>query len=379
MILLILVRCLLFHLTAQLSSVFFSPFNQCSSLHSLTCVFIIGMTKETLNTELWYFSQRERSYPALLPPRPLEGRRARILQNRCCLENPWPTYSPYVPPDHPDTGMVFTQTHGPRDTTAESIPVLGNTQHKPFCTSLEDEVFKSNQVNQSGQKCQVVFDNTAYMCDVCLKRNCVCNLSESAVTKPQPSINKPALTLNETVNTQLKPFFAQRIFQAGLQEKEKDRRDLFNNRTQDYVMENNPFELKCTAPTNAEETDRCVCFEQSEKDFEAEEKIERGFCTIPSIRPRFSRGTFGSGVKRSRDLGSDLLELQDSFRKTKAHQIFHESLQDATVDLRDNHNTGRKHFFYGLNSYYFHNWKPKIWSCHKVEYMLVMAEGLLNA
>ncbi|XP_053092892.1 uncharacterized protein C7orf31-like [Pangasianodon hypophthalmus] len=298
---------------------------------------------------------RERSYPVLLPPRSLEGRRARTLQNQRRLESPCPPYSPSFPPEPPDAGMVFTQTHGPLNTTAERIPVLDNSQHKPYLASLKDEVFKSNQVNESSQTCQVVFNNTAYMCDVCCKRNCVCKLSESDGTKPQTNINKPALTVYETENTKLEPVFAQHTFQAVPQEKEMNQRDLSYSRTQNHVVENNPFELKCTAPPSAKETDRRVRFEQTETDFEEVGKIKQGSCTIPSICPCFSRGTFGYGVKRSRDLGSDLLELQDSFSRTKAHRIFSESLQDATVDLRDNHHTGRKHFFYGLNSYYFHN------------------------
>lgn len=300
--------------------------------------------------------KRERSYPVLQTPRALEGRRARILQNQRRLENPRPPSSPSFPVEPSDAGMVFTQTHGPKDTTAERIPVLDKMQHKSYCASLEDEVFKSNQVHQPSQTCQVVFNNTSYMCDVCCERNCVCRPSESDGTKPQTSINKPALTVTETVNTQLKPFFVQHTFQAPLQKKEITRRDLSNSRTQDYVVENNPYALRHTAPPSAEETNKHVCFKQSKKDFKEEDKMRHGSCTIPSICPGIFRDDFGYSVKRStKDLGSNLLELQDCFSQTKAQRIFCESLQDASVDLRDNHHTGRKHSFYGLNSYYFHD------------------------
>ncbi|KAK6327070.1 hypothetical protein J4Q44_G00027150 [Coregonus suidteri] len=50
-----------------------------------------------------------------------------------------------------------------------------------------------------------------------------------------------------------------------------------------------------------------------------------------------------------------LLELQDSFSKSEVHRLFHSSLQGGTVNLQDNVHTGRKHRFYGFNSYYFHN------------------------
>uniref|UniRef100_A0A8C8G0F6 Uncharacterized protein n=1 Tax=Oncorhynchus tshawytscha TaxID=74940 RepID=A0A8C8G0F6_ONCTS len=50
-----------------------------------------------------------------------------------------------------------------------------------------------------------------------------------------------------------------------------------------------------------------------------------------------------------------LLELQDSFSKSEVHRLFHSSLQGGAVNLQDNVHTGRKHRFYGFNSFYFHN------------------------
>lgn len=177
----------------------------------------------------------ERSYPIFLPPQPREGHRARILQSQCHLDNLCPPYSPSFSPEPPDSGMSFTQTHGPLDSSLSA-------------------------------------------------------------------------------------------------------------------------QLKCTAPPSEEETDKRVHFKQTVKNFEDEEKMKEISYIISPIHQRLSRGTFGYGVKKSsKDLGSDLLALQDSFSRSKAHRIFSESLQDATVDLRDNHRTGRKHFFYGFNSYYFHN------------------------
>ncbi|XP_047666965.1 uncharacterized protein C7orf31 [Tachysurus fulvidraco] len=295
----------------------------------------------------------ERTCPVFLPPRPLEGRRARILQNQRHLENPCPPYSPLFSPEPPDTGLVFTQTHGPLDAnTDRTLHVRDTTQRKPY--SLKNEVFTSNQVNDSSQTCQVASNNTVCMCELCCQRNCVCKQSELDVTKPHANINKPAFTVNDRGNIKPEPGFGQHTFQAVLQETERNQKELSNRKTMNNVAENNCFVPKCTAPLSAEETDRHVHFEQTVNDFE-EEKMKCGSCTIPSIRPRFSRGNFGYGVKTSsRDSGSDLLELQDSFCRTKAHQIFHESLQDASVDLRDNHYTGRKHCFYDFNSYYFH-------------------------
>ncbi|KGL81249.1 Uncharacterized protein C7orf31, partial [Tinamus guttatus] len=50
-----------------------------------------------------------------------------------------------------------------------------------------------------------------------------------------------------------------------------------------------------------------------------------------------------------------LLELQDSFSKSAAHKHFHDSIKGDTKDLRDNIAEGRRHKFYGFNSFYFYN------------------------
>uniref|UniRef100_A0A8D0HEE2 Sperm microtubule inner protein 4 n=1 Tax=Sphenodon punctatus TaxID=8508 RepID=A0A8D0HEE2_SPHPU len=50
-----------------------------------------------------------------------------------------------------------------------------------------------------------------------------------------------------------------------------------------------------------------------------------------------------------------LLELQDSFTKTEAYKRFHETIKGETRDLRDNIHEGRRHSFYGFNSFYFYN------------------------
>ncbi|XP_056375810.1 uncharacterized protein C7orf31 homolog [Hyla sarda] len=50
-----------------------------------------------------------------------------------------------------------------------------------------------------------------------------------------------------------------------------------------------------------------------------------------------------------------LQELQDSFSKSHAHVTFHKHFPEKAKDLRENCNSGKRHTFYGLNSFYFHN------------------------
>ncbi|XP_077576230.1 uncharacterized protein LOC144198894 [Stigmatopora nigra] len=60
-------------------------------------------------------------------------------------------------------------------------------------------------------------------------------------------------------------------------------------------------------------------------------------------------------VKASREnIGLDLRSLQAAYSKTKAHQIFNDSIKYSSINLRDNVYTGKKHSFYGVNSNIIH-------------------------
>ncbi|XP_007944688.1 uncharacterized protein C7orf31 homolog [Orycteropus afer afer] len=52
---------------------------------------------------------------------------------------------------------------------------------------------------------------------------------------------------------------------------------------------------------------------------------------------------------------TNLLDLKNSFSKTGERKRFHKSILDDHRDLRDKDQSGMKHQFYGHNSYYFYN------------------------
>uniref|UniRef100_A0A8C0I1T5 Chromosome 7 open reading frame 31 n=1 Tax=Balaenoptera musculus TaxID=9771 RepID=A0A8C0I1T5_BALMU len=52
---------------------------------------------------------------------------------------------------------------------------------------------------------------------------------------------------------------------------------------------------------------------------------------------------------------TDLLELKNTLSKTGAQKCFHKSILEDYKDLRDKEHSGKKHQFYGHNSYYFYN------------------------
>uniref|UniRef100_A0A3B4DLK3 Uncharacterized protein n=1 Tax=Pygocentrus nattereri TaxID=42514 RepID=A0A3B4DLK3_PYGNA len=241
---------------------------------------------------------RERSYPTFLPSRPLEGRKARILQNSRPLESRYTSPSLSSPTESPGWGLVSTQTLGAPEAFAEKIP------------------------NQHTER----FNSAVYACELCWERNCECRvkLSEPGSTEPQPTI--------KTEKTKLEPFFRQNIFQPALQDKEHQAGpgNLSNSKVLKHMAGRNPFELSKFAPSIVDKRDGAP--------------FRHGGRT--SSRD-VENGLFGSR--------SALLELQDSFSQSEAHRHFHETLQSTSMDLRDNHHSGRKHSFYGFNSYYFHN------------------------
>ncbi|KAL7874182.1 hypothetical protein SRHO_G00051520 [Serrasalmus rhombeus] len=320
-----------------------------------------------------YIAQlRERSYPTFLPSRPLEGRKARILQNSRPLESRYTSPSLSSPTESPGWGLVSTQTLGAPEAFAEKIPIqdsIFGKQSIRHYASGKSEVFKPNEDNESGQPRHTGgFNSAVYACELCWERNCACRvkLSEPGSTEPQPTIKKPADAGTKTEKTKLEPFFRQNIFQPALQDKEHQAGlgDLSNSKVLKHMAGRNPFELSKFAPSIVDKRDGLVALEQPLKQTVEEKERVSGVSHASScIQPRSSSAPFRHGGRTSsRDVEnglfgsrSALLELQDSFSQSEAHRHFHETLQSTSMDLRDNHHSGRKHSFYGFSSYYFHN------------------------
>ncbi|XP_076827478.1 sperm-associated microtubule inner protein 4 [Brachyhypopomus gauderio] len=314
---------------------------------------------------------RERSHPTLLLPRPMEGRKARILQNRRPLESTYLPPGPHSPLEPPGPPGLLSTLPAPQ-ATAERIPIqdcIPGEQQVPHIASIESEEVKATKANQSGQPWQVArrhpeFASTDCVCEVCCETDCACRPkpSESDAAEPQATISGPVKTGNETENSKLEPFYVQNNFQSTPQEKELRQRNLSNCGTHGHSVGQNPFGLLQLAPPTVG-LDRSVRLEQQEKVVEEEEMMKTVPRIVPRIQPRqpsapcHTRLSAGERDARSGLFHSqcELLDLQHAFSRTEAHRSFHESLHSSTVDLRDNRCTGRKHSFFGFNSYYFHN------------------------
>ncbi|XP_063734491.1 sperm-associated microtubule inner protein 4-like isoform X1 [Eleginops maclovinus] len=108
-------------------------------------------------------------------------------------------------------------------------------------------------------------------------------------------------------------------------------------------------ERKCSL-YKGKERDNYMSRETSEQEILAEGR--ELLCSLPNpcILPR---PPVLPGIHQV-DRALCLMDLQNSFSKTKAQHNFNRSVTHAAVNLRDNVHTGKKHDFYGINCYYLH-------------------------
>ncbi|XP_068591594.1 sperm-associated microtubule inner protein 4 [Cebidichthys violaceus] len=97
----------------------------------------------------------------------------------------------------------------------------------------------------------------------------------------------------------------------------------------------------------------------SEQEMQAKGRGLPGSMSNPCILPRPPVLPGIRSVDRVGTVGREgaalcLLDLQNSFSKSKAHREFNCSITRAAVNLRDNVVAGKKHDFYGINCYYLH-------------------------
>ncbi|KAI4887866.1 hypothetical protein NFI96_015085, partial [Prochilodus magdalenae] len=304
---------------------------------------------------------RERSHPTFLPPRPLEGRKARIQQNRRPLESRYSFPSPSFSMEPP--GWCLDSTQG----LAEKFSIQNNVLDQQLIphAHVETELSKANEANELSQpRHGTEFNSGVYGCKVCWERNCVCRVkpSEPGATGPQPTIRKLAENGHYTEKTKLQPFYTQPAQQV--KEDRSSQRDLSNTKVRKYMVGRNPFELSKSEASSVDGREGLAVFEEPVKESEeVRDGVSGASHTSSCIQARSSSAPFWNGGRTSRGADrnglfrsqSALLDLQDSFSQTEAHHRFHETLQGTSMDLRDNHYSGRKHSFYGFNSYYFHN------------------------
>nr|XP_048296290.1 uncharacterized protein C7orf31 homolog isoform X2 [Myodes glareolus] len=272
---------------------------------------------------------QEKFHPALKPPRPLEGRIARLIQNQRPLE----ATVQQGPPSCPDcTPRVLCAFHTFIPSTAEVMAMNDNLlpgiTHKN--QDIEEKIKKEQGLMSTytpptrcpRKEMSSLFDLTSLPKITDTKKTDDLYWRQLEV-KPLPVSYSQS---NHYINYEpLKPAF----------------RD-------PYTTCQNPVRLsKSNILYNKTDMD----------DFTFDNFLSKpeilGMDMESSEEPRPILGWIPrAGVPNPQ---TNLLDLRNSFSKSMAQKHLHDSIQEEQKDLRDKINCGMRHQFYGHNAHYFYN------------------------
>ncbi|XP_037693455.1 uncharacterized protein C7orf31 homolog isoform X2 [Choloepus didactylus] len=274
---------------------------------------------------------QEKFHPVLKPPRPLEGRIARLIQNRRPLEAIVQQKMPSCPDCTPNVLCTF-HTFIPSST--EMMALSDNTQASTTLKNqkIEDKIKEEQSLLST------------YTIPSCYPTKDLTNIYD---IKPYPKITDTKkiedlcwrqLSLKPQPISYYKPnnYIQYEHFKSALH----DPHTLYQN----SVSLSKP--LSSQNKQDKEDLTFKHFFNKPEEhqlalNMENDEEIKSLLSWIPR-----------AGVAKHH---TNLLELKNSFSKTGARNRFHKSILEDHKDLRDKEHSGRKHQFCGHNSYYFYN------------------------
>lgn len=296
--------------------------------------------------------QRERSFPVFVPSKPREG----------CRSRQGSTYSPAAaellnlsPAPDQGTASASINQHRPRDITAKrnEAPDLNQKAQSKYSSGsteaqsvdLSQEVLHKQQTeSRERENCRVQFDESPMQVSASQssqEANAARRITGTERTldlynRPLPQEEMEVNREKSLIALKDEPSRKKEYFKAGRKVSSISQSPV----ARDLAGIESHAELSSMAPAEQEKLPRsmsnpCILLPRPP--------------VLPGIRPVDRVGTMGRG-----DAGHGLLDLQNSFSKTKAHHNFNSSIRCAAVNLRDNVVTGRKHDFYGINCYYLH-------------------------
>ncbi|XP_058533991.1 uncharacterized protein C7orf31 homolog isoform X2 [Ochotona princeps] len=273
---------------------------------------------------------QEKSHPALKPARPLEGRIARLLQKRRLLE-PTVQQTPTSCPDCTPTVLCTFHTFVP--STAEVMALRDN--------SLAGVTHRNQDTEEKIKEEQSLLSTYPLPSYYPTK-----DLTAAYNIKPYPKITDTKKT-EDLYRRQLslKPQ-AVPYYKANNYIDYEDIKPTFYDK---YSMCLNPYGFRNPSILQKLPPMEDVSLERILRKPEEQSclNLESGEGTKPILGwiPR-------AGVAKPQ---SSLLELQNSFSKTRAQKRFLKSILQDHKDLRDKEHSGKRHQFYGYNSHYFYN------------------------
>ncbi|XP_065794897.1 sperm-associated microtubule inner protein 4 isoform X3 [Muntiacus reevesi] len=270
-----------------------------------------------------YFDQ-EKFHPALRPTRPLEGRIARLIQNRRPLE----ATLEQRPPSCPDcTPRVLCTFHTFVPSSTEMMALSDNIP--------AGVTHKNHEIEEKIKEEQSLL--STYALPSCYPTK---DLADNYDIKPFPKITDTKKTEDLywrqlSLKPQLIPYC------------NPDHYIPYEHLNQ-YNVYQNPVSLSKPDILQSKPDLKTFDFEhflskpeQLTLNMEDDEETKPILGWIPR-----------AGVAKPQ---TDLLELKNAFSKTGAQKRFHTSVLEDYKDLRDKEHSGKRHQFYGHNSYYFYN------------------------
>ncbi|XP_073755089.1 sperm-associated microtubule inner protein 4 isoform X2 [Callorhinus ursinus] len=276
-----------------------------------------------------YYDQ-EKFHPVLKPPRPLEGRIARLIQNRRPLE----ATVQQRPPSCPDC-----------------TPRVLCTFHTFVPSSTEMMALRDNKVAGVTHKKQEIEDKIKHEQSLLSTYASPPSYSTKELTNICDIKTFPKITDTKKIEDlywrqlALKPQHIPYCNPNHYIPYERVKSVIRDHCTmcQNSVSLSKPSILESKSDLEAFDLDHFLSKRKEQMSLNTENNEE----TRPILGwiPR-------AGVANPQ---TDLLELKNSFSKTGAQKHFHKSIVEDHKDLRDKEYSGMKHQFYGHNSYYFYN------------------------
>ncbi|XP_036733000.2 uncharacterized protein C7orf31 homolog isoform X1 [Manis pentadactyla] len=273
---------------------------------------------------------QEKFHAVLKPSRPLEGRIARLIQNRRPLEAIVQQRPPPCPHCTPRVLCIF-HTFVPSST--EMMALSSNT--------LAGVTYKNQEIEDKIKEEQSLL--STYAVPPCYPTK---DLTDIYDIKQFPKITDTKNT--EDLYWRQLPLKPQPIPYCN--PKHYIQYEHLKSPLPDqYIICQNPVGLSkpsiLQSKLDLETSDLEHFLSKSEEQFNLNMENSEETRPILGWIPR-------AGVAKPQ---TDLLELRNSFSKTGAQKRFHKSILEDHKDLRDKEYSGMKHQFYGHNSYYFYN------------------------
>ncbi|XP_007529118.1 sperm-associated microtubule inner protein 4 [Erinaceus europaeus] len=267
---------------------------------------------------------QEKSHPVISPPKPLDGRIARLMHNRRPLE----ATSQQKPPPCPDCTPTLLCTFHTFVSASEEMIALRN--------STQAEVAKKNKEIEDKIKEELKLLSTCYAKKDMTNNDDVKSCPKITDTKKTEDLYWRQLSSKPQPTSQCNP--NQHIQYDQLKSTLRDQYDSCqnpNNANKPSISRN-----KSDSGFNLEHF-----LSKSEEQFLLNMENNEDMRPILDWIPR-------AGIAKPQ---TDLLELKNCFSKTGAQKSFYKSILEDNKDLRDKVHAGMKHQFYGHNSYYFYN------------------------